>query len=188
MQTRQGEIEVPIPAEPTGLRSIYQQWAQQQNLYLAGLLRYYPEDSFSQYVLLQSEARYAVAAPPYRYARRAGEPGTGPLPGLHRLAAIQGALQRLGLGVTGRTGDLNIPVSNLAAPELVSLPYKDLLEQRRTRDKIEPKVAEIARLVPADQYFLQLNSMQALDELLIFPPIGAGVSCGSLPSRPKTSS
>ena len=69
VQTRQGEIEVAIPAEPTGLQSVYQQWAQQQNLYLAGLLRYYPEDSFSQYVLLQSKARYGVAAGAAAFAR-----------------------------------------------------------------------------------------------------------------------
>jgi hypothetical protein len=167
VQTRQGEIEVSIPTEPTGLRSIYQQWAQQQNLYLVGQLRYYPEDSFSQYVLLQSEARYGVAPAPL------------PLHGFEPLAletdlyqvftgsaAIQGSLQRSALASPGRAGDLNIPISNLTPPELASLPYKELLEQKRTRDKIEPKVAEIARLVPADQYFLQLNSMQSLDELL----------------------
>ena len=92
VQTRQGEIEVPIPAEPTGLRSLYQQWAQQQNLYLAGLLRYYPEDSFSQYVLLQSEARYGVAPPPLPLAcGRAGDPGNRPLPGLHRFHGHPGA-------------------------------------------------------------------------------------------------
>ena len=83
---------------------------------------------------------------------------------------------------------MNIPISSLAPPELASLPYKDLLEQKRTRDKIEPKVAEIARLVPADQYFLQLNSMQSLDELLDLSRNGAEVSCGSSPSRPRTSS
>jgi hypothetical protein len=167
VQTRQGEIEVPIPAAPTGLPNIYQQWAQQQNLYLAGLLRYYPEDSFSQYVLLQSEARYGVQAGPL------------PVPPVERAnletdlyqvftgaAAIQGALQRSTLAGAGRSGDLSVPVSSIIPPELASLPYKDLLETKRTRDKIEPKVAEIARLVPADQYFLQLNSMQSLDDLL----------------------
>jgi len=167
VQTRQGEIEVSIPTEPTGLRSIYHQWAQQQNLYLAGLLRYYPEDSFSQYVLLQSEARYGVAAGPL--SLHAVEPSTLELD-LYQIysgsTAIQGALQRSALASTGRAGDLNIPISNLVPPELASLPYKDLLEQKRTRDKIEPKTSDIARLVPADQYILQLNSMHSFDELL----------------------
>ena len=103
VQTRQGEIEVAIPSEPTGLRSIYQQWAQQQNLYLAGLLRYYPEDSFSQYVLLQSRG-------PLR--RRAGRRCRCARPSRRRLetdlyqvftgsTAIQGALQRSTSGVGG---------------------------------------------------------------------------------------
>ncbi len=167
VEIRQGEIEVPIPVEPTGLPSLYQQWAQQQNAHLANRLRYYPEDSFSQYVLLQSEARYGVAPPAL------------PLPNFDAAklepdiysfytgsTAIQSSLQRSAL-LSGRAGgDLNIPIGNLAPPEPASLPYKDLLEQKRTRDKIEPKVAEIARLVPADQYFLQLNSMQSLDDLV----------------------
>jgi len=75
-------------------------------------------------------------------------------------------LQRSTLAASGRTGDLNIAISNLSSPDLSSLSYKDLLEQKRTREKIDPKMAEISRLVPADQYFLQLNSMQSLDELL----------------------
>jgi hypothetical protein len=167
VQTRQGEIEVAIPAEPTGLPSLYQQWAQQQNLHLAGLLRYYPEDSFSQYVLLQSRARYGVALPSLALDRAdSGNLETDLYQVFTGSMAIQEAMQRTTLATTGRTGDLNIPVSNLAPPALTSLPYKDLLEQKRIRDKIEPKVAEIARLVPADQYFLQLNSMQSLDELL----------------------
>ena len=167
VETRQGQIEVPIPAEPTGLPSFYQQWAQQQNAHLANRLRYYPEDSFSQYVLLQSGARYGVAPPAlplYNVDLAKMEPDiysvyTGS-------TAIQGTLQRSAL-LSGRAGgELNIPIGNLAPPGLTSLPYKDLIEQKRTREKIEPKVAEIARLVPADQYFLQLNSMQSLDELV----------------------
>jgi hypothetical protein len=130
-------------------------------------LRYYPDDSFSHYVLLQSEARYGVGPPPL--AIRGTEPAnleTDLYQVFTGAAAIQEALQRSTLAGPVRGGDLNIPVSGLAPPELASTPYKDLLEQKRARDKIEPKPAEIARLVPADQYFLQLNSMQSLDELL----------------------
>ena len=46
------------------------------------------------------------------------------------------------------------------------MPYKELLEEKRTREKIEPKVADISALIPEDQYLLQLNSMQSLGELL----------------------
>ena len=131
-------------------------------------LRYYPEDSFSQYVLLQSEARYGVAPPslplPRQPSRRSWSRSLSIYTGSH---GHPGGVAAIGPGVvSGRGGDLNVPISNLPPPELASLPYKDLLEQKRTRDKIEPKVAEIARLVPADQYLLQLNSMQSLDDLL----------------------
>lgn len=167
VQTRQGQIEVPIPTEPTGLRSIYQEWARQQDLYLAGLLRYYPEDSFSQYVLLQSEARYGVAPPslPVPIAERA-RLETDLYQVFTGSTAIQESLQRSALSSSGPAGDLNIPISTLRPPELNSLAYKELLEQKREHDKIEPKVAEISRLIPADQYLLQLNSMQSLDDLL----------------------
>ena len=167
VETRQGQIDVAIPAEPTGLASLYRQWAQQQNAYLANRLRYYPEDSFSEFVLLQADARYGVAAP--QFTLRPVESGKLEIDAYSLYTggtAIQGALQRSALLSGGRGGDLNVPISNLAPPELASLSYKDLLEEKRTRQKIEPKVAEIARYVPADQYFLQLNSMQSLDDLL----------------------
>lgn len=167
VQVRQGEIAVAIPTEPTGPQSIYQQWAHQQNLYFAGLLRYYPEESFYQYCLLQSRARYGVSPPPL------------PVPTIDRgkletnlyqiftgSYAIQEALQRDTLSVGRRSGDLNVHVSGLSPPELKSLPYKELLEEKRTREKIEPNVAEISALIPEDQYLLQINSMQSLGELL----------------------
>jgi hypothetical protein len=64
VQTREGTVEVTVPTEPTGPQSLYQQWARQQNAYFADLMRYCPEESFYQYVLLQSQARYGVAPPP----------------------------------------------------------------------------------------------------------------------------
>ena len=65
------------------------------------------------------------------------------------------------------TGDLNIPISSLTPPELASLPYKDCWNRKRTaREDRAQSGRDLAPLVPADQYFLQLNSMQSLDELL----------------------
>lgn len=167
VQVRQGEITVPIPTEPTGPQSIYQEWARQQNQYFASLLRYYPEESFYQYCLLQSQARYGVTPPPL----------PAPVIDRHTLEtnlyqvftgsyAIQESLQRDILSVGSRMGDLNVHISGLTPLDLQSLPYKDLLEEKRTREKIEPKVADIAALIPEDQYLLQLNSMQSLGELL----------------------
>lgn len=163
---RQGAIEVPIPAEPTGPRSIYVQWAEQQNLHFVNLLRYYPEETFYQYCLLQSKDRYGVTPPPI--PRRAPEREaletdlyqvfTGSM-------AIQSSLQRETLSAGGRVGDLDTHISTLSPPSLRSLPFEELL-RRKKEEGVEPAVQEIARLVPADQYFVHFNSMGSLSELL----------------------
>ncbi len=167
VQVRRGEIEVPVPEEPVGSKQIFLDWANQQNLHFAELLRYYPEESFFQYCLLQSEARYGVKPPPIpKTAPDRKELETDLYQVFTGSLAIQESLQRQALSARGRAGDLNVHVSTLRPPELRSLPYEQLLEQRRTKEKIEPKVHEIARLVPGDQYLLQCNSMRTLGELL----------------------
>jgi len=166
VEVREGEVEVSIPTEEVGPKSIYLDWARQQNVYLAELLRYYPEETFFQYCLLQSKARYGVEPPaiPKRKPDRTAletdlyEVFSGSL-------AIQESLQRETLGGGSRAGDLDTHISSLRPPALRSLPYEKLLEEKRTRDGIEPKVHEISGLVPADQYFLHFNSMGSLDEL-----------------------
>ncbi|MBN2475599.1 MAG: hypothetical protein JXB62_13385 [Pirellulales bacterium] len=169
---RQGNIEVPIPELPdppaaVGPKSIYLDWARQQNLYFADLLRYYPEESFYQYCILQSQARYGVTPPPIPQ----GTPNATALEtDLYQVVtgsmAIQDSLQRAALSTGGRMGDLNTHVSTLRPPTVRSLPYEKLLEEKRTKEKIEPKVHEMSRMVPQDQYFAHFNSMQSLGELL----------------------
>jgi len=172
VDVRRGDIEVPIPPRPdppaeVGPKSIYLDWARQQNLYFAGLLRYYPEETFFQYCILQSRARYGVTPPsiPRRMPDR-----TSLETNLYQLVtgsmAIQDSLQRETLSAPSRVGDLTTHISSLRPPSLRSLPYDDLLEQKRVREKIEPKVLDISRLVPEDQYFLHFNSMKSLGELL----------------------
>ncbi len=172
VDVRQGDVEItvpplPEPASTVGPRSIYLDWARQQNTYFARLLRYYPEETFFQYCLLQSQARYGVAPPsmsllsPDRTALETDlyQFVTGSM-------AIQDSLQRDALRSTAGQGDLNIHISTLRPPALRSLPFKDLLKKRLTEDKIEPAPHEIARLVPADQYLLHFNSMKSLGETM----------------------
>ena len=163
---RHGEIEVPIPAEPTGPKTIFTDWANQQNAYFAELLRYYPEETFYQYCLLQSRARYGVTPPAIPKAMPGGDELET---NLYQLTsgslAIQETLQRSTLVSAGRMGDLNRHISTLSPPNLRSLPYKELLEQKLARDKIEPVVHDLSKLVPEDQYFLHFNSMRSLYEL-----------------------
>jgi hypothetical protein len=163
---RQGEIEVPIPAKEGGPASIYREWAQQQNQHFLTLLNYYPHETFFQYVLLQSRDRYGVAAPamPPPPTEQDLEENlyhffTGSL-------AIHEALQRKTLASGPQIGDLDVHISALSPPALQSAPYADLLEKKRTRENVHPKVHELARLVPEDQYFLHFRSFQAAQELM----------------------
>jgi len=166
VQVRQTAVEVPIPTAETGPKGLYAEWATQQNRHFAHLLRYYPEESFFQYCLLQSQARYGVTPPPIP---KTMPDRSGLETGLYQVFtgshAIQESLQRQALSAEGRMGDLSVHVSKLEPPRLESLPYRELLEEKRTRDKIEPKPHDLARLVPDDQYFLHFHSMQSLGEL-----------------------
>ncbi|NQT88634.1 hypothetical protein HQ560_17850, partial [bacterium] len=167
VQVRQGDIEVVIPPAEGGPKSIFLDWARQQNVTFAHLLRYYPEETFFQYCVLQSRARYGVTPPslPTRAADRAALE-TNVYQVFTSSLAIQETLQRETLKGSYRTGDLNVHISSLTPPRLRSLPYEKLLEERRERDKVEPKVHAVARLVPADQYFLHFNSMRTLGEAM----------------------
>jgi len=65
VDVRHADVEVDVPAEPGGPRTIYQAWAAAQNAHFLRMLEYYPQESFFQYALLQSRGRYGVAAPPF---------------------------------------------------------------------------------------------------------------------------
>ena len=96
IDVRQSEIDVPIPPRPkagetVGPKSIFTEWAQQQNVYFAELLRYYPEETFYQYCLLQSQARYGVTPPPLpKPAPDNMQCGNEPLSGRDRLVRHPG--------------------------------------------------------------------------------------------------
>ncbi len=165
VEVRQGDVEVAIPTTETGPQSIYREWAQQQNGYFLHLLSHYPHESFFQYVLLQSRDRYGVMPPDMSKVlpaeadveRNLYDVFTGSL-------AVQESLQRHTLRGGPTTGNLNIHISQLSPPAVQSLPYKDLLEKAHQKG-IEPRVAEIAKLVPEDQYFVHFQSMAAASEL-----------------------
>jgi len=172
VEARQGDIEITIPPLPdpnatVGPKSIFLDWARQQNTYFAELLRYYPEETFYQYCILQSRARYGVSPPsiPQR------TPETVSLEtDLYKWASssmgIQDTMQYRALSSSEGVGDLNTHVSSLLPPSLRSLPYEELLEKKRTDEQVEPTLHEIAKFVPEDQYFLHFNSMQSLGEVM----------------------
>jgi hypothetical protein len=165
VEVRQGDVEVTIPTAETGPQSIYREWAQQQNAHFLHLLHHYPHESFFQYVLLQSRDRYGVMPPDMSTILPAEselesnlyDVFTGSL-------AVQESLQRLTLRGGPTTGDLNSHISQLSPPAVQSLPYAELLEKARQKG-VQPRVSEIAKLVPADQYFVHFQSMTAASDL-----------------------
>ncbi len=167
VESRDGVIEIPIPKTATGAKSIYQHWAEQQNVYYRDLLTLYPDQTFYQYVLLQSQQRYGVrpAAIP-NSVLPAGQVEETLYDVASGALAVHESLQLQTLSGGARRGDLNIPINRLPGPTIASLPYKDLLEARRVKHKGESKRHEIAQLVPENQYFIHFRSLDAATKLL----------------------
>ena len=118
-------------------------------------------------MLLQSEQRYGVRAPPLpKPVRPRPELETDLYSVVSGSLAVHEALQQSTLSGTRRNGDLNVLINDLSSPVVQSLPYKQLLEDKLAKQKREPKRAEIAKLVPEDQYFLHFHSLRAAGELL----------------------
>jgi hypothetical protein len=154
----QGDVEITIPTKEGGPRSIYTEWANQQNADFLKLLGYYPNDSFLQYALLQSRARHGAATP------ELPSPATPPIDLESQLyntftgaAAIQQALQRTTLSGGDQPGDQTVHISQLTGPALQSLPYEELLAKKKAAS-VTPRPQEVTKLVPEDQYCLSFNS------------------------------
>lgn len=165
VDVRETEIEIPIPTQATGIEEIYREWARQQNAHFAELLRYYPETSFFEYVLLQSRDRYGVEPPPIPATRVRRDTETGLYYTFSGGLALQQSLQWETLRGERQMGDLTVHVSTLQPPQIRSLDYKALLEEKR-EEGIEPQPQALARFVPRDQYFLHVQSMQTARELM----------------------
>ncbi len=172
VQVETGTIEVeipplPQPAQEIGSRTLFLNWARKQNEYFAKMLEYYPDETFFEYCLLQSKARYGVDPPPIS---RQAVSGTSLEKEIYELftgsLAIQQSMQRRALSESRTIGDHNIPISSLGPPAVRSPDYAALLKKKRSEDKVEPQPHEITRLVPAEQYFLQFNTMQSLSEAM----------------------
>jgi hypothetical protein len=165
VDVRTTEIEIPIPAKQTGIDEIYKAWARQQNAHFAELLRYYPETSFFEYVLLQSRDRYGIEPPPLPTAQPRRETETGLYHTFSGGLALQQSLQWETLRGERQIGDLTVHVSALQPPQIRSLDYEALLAKKR-EEGVEPQLHELAKFVPQDQYFLHVQSMHTAGELI----------------------
>ena len=172
VDVREGTIKVTIPAAPdepkaVGSERIFQDWARRQNEHFVRLLTYYPDETFFQYCLLQSKARYGIDPPPIPKRMQTGEKlETGLYKVFTGSLAIQESLQRQTLSTAPKRGDYTRHISSLSPPRLKSLEYEKLLEERQEKDNVQAQPQDITRLVPADQYFLHFHSIAALSETL----------------------
>lgn len=173
VQVKEGTIKIEIPEVPAdrdavGPVQIFQDWARQQNQHFARLLTYYPDESFFQYCLLQSEARYGIKPPsiPKRMPTQDNLED-----GLYKLftgsLAIQESLQRRTLSSSSSRGAYNTHVSSISPPSIRSLDYAKLLEERLEENgDVKVQIHPVSKLIPADQYFLHFNSFKSLGEAL----------------------
>ncbi len=169
VDTRSGDIVISIPDQEVGPRSIFQEWANRQNQHFLELLRYYPGNTFLEYVLLQSEARYGVQPP--RLPQKVGDVKASTGKSLYQAfsgsLALQQTLQRQVLTDGVRVGDHNTHIRLVPLPQLNSLPYEELLAKAKEAGK-EPTPSPMARLIPQDYYlatFQQYASLKQLFEL-----------------------
>ncbi len=171
IRERSGKIQVKIPPPPPdgeeqGPRSIYASWAAEQNAYFAHMLEYYPHESFFQYCLLQSEARYGVKPPKIpQLAVNQSALEIDLYEFMTPSLSIQAPLQRQLLQGSGRRSPQVRHVSTLSAPSVRSLPYQELLEAQLKKN-VPLKLHDSAKLIPRDQYFAHFNSAASFGEAL----------------------
>lgn len=163
---REGEVKVEIPTTATGSASLFKEWATQQSAHFQRLLRYYPNDSFLQYCVLQSADRYGI--PPANLPAPRLKPGEleNDIYSLFSSGAgFQEAMQREAIGGRRSAEEPNIHVSQLTPPSVPALNFEKMLEERVAKDKALPTPHEAAKLTPRDQYLLHFHSMGAAGEL-----------------------
>lgn len=163
---RQAKIEVKIPAQASGSESTYKTWATFQNKHFADLLEYYPNESFFEYLLLQSKERYGVT-PPNMAKLMPDKDGSEE--GLYRLFSsgieLQQSLQRSTLRKGTRQGDLSIHISQVAEPKIAARDYAAKL-QAKIDEGAEPASHAAAAIVPGDQYMIHFNSFASADNMI----------------------
>jgi len=166
VDVRDGEVTVDVPAAPTGSSSLFKEWATQQSAHFQRLLRYYPNDSFLQYCVLQSAARYGIPAatlPPSSMKREEIEADVYSL--FSSGQGFQEALQREAIGGNRSGEEPSIHISQLSPPSVPSLDFEKLLEDRIVKEKARPSPHDAAKLIPNDQYLFHFHSMNAAGEL-----------------------
>ena len=170
VQVRQGEIDVPIPAEPTGPRE-----------HLPGVgapaepVLCRPAAVLSRGELLPVLPA-AIAGPLRREPAAVARPrrSTGPSwrPTSTRCSPARTAIQeslaaRDAQSPASRSGDLNVHISTAQPARSCSrCPTRNCWRRSGPARRSSRRWRRSPRLVPEDQYLLQFNSMQSLGELL----------------------
>lgn len=164
VRVHETEITIAMPAQAGGAESIFSEWASQQTDHFLERLRFYPGDSFLQYVLMQSPQRYGISAAPL--------PGPAPERAAleHDLYSILGgglglqeALQRQAFASDPKPQARDIHIRELTPPTTRWTDYAALLEARKA--PVAPRLPALAHAVPEDQYIAAFASLASAGEL-----------------------
>lgn len=166
IDSRKAKVKVKIPREQTGSEATYKSWAKKQNEHFAKLLEYYPDETFFEFLLLQSKSRYGVT-PPKLSALKSDSRGLEEE--VYHLFSgglqVQRSLQRSTLSGTTVAGDLTNHIKDVRAPNLKSADYEALLKQLKEDADAKPKLHPTSKLIPDDQYLVHFNSWDAIAKL-----------------------
>lgn len=166
IDSRKAKVKVKIPQQPTGSDAIYKSWAKKQNAHFAKLLQYYPDETFFEFLLLQSKNRYGVTPPKLPTLT---SDSRGLEEEVYHLFSgglqVQRSLQRNTLSGISVTGDLVNHIKDVRPPNLKSADYEALLKKLQEETDAKPKLHPASKLIPDDQYLVHFNSWDAIAKL-----------------------
>lgn len=166
IDSRKAVVDVDIPQNTTGAEATYKSWAKKQNEHFAKLLQYYPDETFFEFLVLQSKHRYGVTPP--RLAALKSDSNGLEEEVYHLFSGglqVQRSLQRSTLNGSTVAGDLTNHISAVRAPGLKSADYEKLLSALTEETDAKPNPHSSSALIPDDQYLVHFNSWKAVSKL-----------------------
>ncbi|MEP3479351.1 MAG: DUF3352 domain-containing protein [Fuerstiella sp.] len=166
IDSRAAKVKIKIPTTPTGSEAIYQSWAEKQNQHFAKLLEYYPDETFFEFLLLQSKSRYGITPP--RLAALKSDSDRLEEEVYHLFSGglqVQRSLQRSTLSGATVSAELTNHIKDVRAPSIKSANYAALLKTLQEDGDAKPKLHPTSGLIPEDQYLVHFNSWDAIAKL-----------------------
>ncbi len=175
VEKRESRISVDIPTDEVRNEGVFLDWARAQTAWFNELLKYYPDDSFLQYIILQSAERYEISIPDLSHLYSDRVPMDLQLyTNFSGSSSVSKQLQfRQIRHRYAPQQDLNLHISALTAPSRPEGNFDGFIEQMKEED-VEPTRVEMARVIPSDQYLLLIQDSAAAKGLLNLSTTWAG--------------